>query len=367
LVYPVQSGDSLSLIAARLRVPLAVLVEKNRLRNPDLIVAGHGLLVPENTPYTDGLSVYEPIPDYVQGDPLSCEVTAWSEPSARKADGFCSTGEDYACAKGPGGALVCSCVEDSTAGTIARYTLRQGRRVLATWTSSLFTEASRFSVVSRDLDQDGQPEILVRTLQSVSNGLAVDSWENHIITKEGARTSFVSVGESLPVQAGGACELLARDREYMTDALRGPGLYFFTRRFAFAGGVLQGRSEVFPAERVGYPMRQAWPVDPLLYGRKAETQARGEVVGLAVAQAPGLGEVLEVRLRWSDGREETWREGFSSEENPRAFFRVGERSSGMVYPEGYRPGARGAWVGRRVSLVRYEEGASGFFVVWLEA
>lgn len=368
LLHAIARGDTLSQLAERFRVPVSVLVEWNQLHSPDLIVAGHGLLVPENTPWTDGLPHYQPIPAHLAGDPLACEAAAWKPPVAR-ISGACEG--EHACAEGPGRLSVCACASSEDAP--AHFTLRRGAKRLAEWNAQIPFDPTNFSVQQADLDGDGAPEIVTSSLQSVSNGLAIDTYDHTIFRADtSSLLRFDSVGTLDLAQSETGCDVLVDEFGSAYDPRRGEGSYFFTRRFVYQGQALWPLPGPLPAARVGYEGRQAWPHDLALDGGAPTEEARGTITRAEVLAGHtwGQGDILQLQLRAPDGSEVTWTEGFRLPQETGGsaaplFERLGERELERLYPEGYAP-APASLLGRQAVMTRYQQGQTARWVVWLE-
>jgi hypothetical protein len=118
-------------------------------------------------------------------------------------------------------------------------------------------DAGAFRVARADLDGDGRDELLVATLASVSNGMAVQSWSVCVVADDASSRPPTCVPAddfpflSMAVRARGArgCRLLAARWLWGSEPTRGDGLYLVGRAFTLRDGQLVGDAQRPPIAR----------------------------------------------------------------------------------------------------------------------
>lgn len=154
-----------------------------------------------------------------------------------------------ACVAVSGELHVCTC-KDAATGDL-RLDVARDERVLASWpVEPMLGETTAFRVTRADLDGDGRDEWLVALLDTVSNGMAVQSWTTCVLDgRDPARPrACVATDDvpflSLPTQvehgakASRACRLLAARWRWGREPRRGDGLYLVGRWLGYRDGVL---------------------------------------------------------------------------------------------------------------------------------
>jgi hypothetical protein len=154
-----------------------------------------------------------------------------------------------ACVELREGSRVCSCKDAGT--DEQRLAVERGGVEVASWpVEPMLGESTAFRVMRADLDADGHDDWLVAVLDTVSNGMAVQSWTTCVLDgRDPSRrracvatddVPFFSLPTRAPHGAKGArvCRLLAARWRWGREPRRGDGLYLVGRWLAYRDGAL---------------------------------------------------------------------------------------------------------------------------------
>ncbi|MEW6269040.1 MAG: hypothetical protein AB1689_07040 [Thermodesulfobacteriota bacterium] len=128
-----------------------------------------------------------------------------------------------------------------------RLTLREGGIERRRWAAeTMLGDTDTFRVRHVDLDGDGRDEILVATLDAVSNGLGVHSWTLCIFAGRDraappactALVDYPILGMLTRVADAKGCRVLATDWRSGSEPKRGDGLYLVGRWLDYRDGTL---------------------------------------------------------------------------------------------------------------------------------
>lgn len=269
------------------------------------------------------------------------------------------------------------------------FEVREGTRAPTTFPAPSWGAATSdgWTAHHRDLDGDGQEELVIPFHTGTSNGMAVRYWRLFILP--------------LPASSGPATPLVAETEEFGPDGLEGSlllaefadapdpegrlgdGSYLIGRPFRYAAGRLVPQAdapvrarrllEAFMRERFESepPTPRAWltaeqaevrTTDPVLQGLRAVPEATG-----TVEQVVWDGGEL-VRLVLTDGTSVVY-DTDSWERAPDAAGYLGDAASERLYPPGYVPADLSAWLtGRNVRATAYQDadGTPATRVIWVE-
>jgi hypothetical protein len=116
-----------------------------------------------------------------------------------------------------------------------------------TWrTEPLLGDTSSFRVTLADLDGEGRDEVMVGTIDQVSNGMAVQYWSLCVLDarRADAQPPCVALEDhpfyGMATRAAGerGCRVLETHWRWGKEAKRGDGLYLTGRWLAYRGGTL---------------------------------------------------------------------------------------------------------------------------------
>jgi hypothetical protein len=157
--------------------------------------------------------------------------------------------------------------------------------------------------------------------------------------------------ETFVVRDDGApgCDAMPSEWAWLRDPIRGEGLYFTRRRFHVGKGVLQPVRRPVVVERVGIEGKQWWPIDPTADAPVREV-AYGVVMATTLEKDESAPDFLGLTVRLSDGMTVSFP---AVDAETLAPSRIGDRATGVAYPEGYVPVDPRAFVGAAVEVVRY--------------
>lgn len=153
---------------------------------------------------------------------------------------------------------ICVCAPPVGDDGSFRATVRDGGREVTGWpVEPMLGDAGAFRVGRADLDADGRDELLVASLSSVSNGMAVQSWSVCVLAGDASTRAPVCVPAddfpflTMAVRARGArgCRLLAARWLWGSEPRRGDGLYLVGRTFALRDGALVADAQRPPVAR----------------------------------------------------------------------------------------------------------------------
>ncbi|MDI1446305.1 LysM domain-containing protein [Polyangium sp. 6x1] len=308
-----EAPRTLSHVAAKFGIPVDEIARLNGIKDKDHFHR-YGIVLPD-VPSTRKLPRYVP---WVPAKPrTACSVTEWKLVPAQEKG--CTAAY---CGTGPGGARACVCRDDradlSIALTMNGKSLRLPAEVSAfnPWGSSFV------DVTSADLDGDGSPEVMLSTLEAVSNGLG-EEFRKLIVIRDGREMlrydSGMFTAKTALVRVGKECHLASSHWEEVTHPLKGPALHLVERTFDPTS--LRVGREITGA-RAGEGQFYELPFDPLA-PRSLPTQS-GKLVAVSRADVDVNIDVT-ITIRTDTGRKLL----------PHA--RFGDASTLRVFPMGFLP------------------------------
>lgn len=290
------------------------------------------------------------------------------------------------------GGQVCKCW--SQAGGDFSLTLEQGGKVVNEWRAEVRSTATagNLEVLVGDISGDGRAEVIVASLEAVSNGMAVPLYEVAIldgsalekppvrfrVQEFGAEDNFVYS------PARRACEVLATSWEDGRDQQRGWGLYLVGQWYRYEGrSLVPDSSRPVLARRYlnslkngrdaspNRPFRwlrhrstvESWSFPPSFLGLSLENTETGEVVHVS-------GERVEFRAargftRQLDSLAQPVFESDPVVQDSRTvYWLLADETSGRLYPHGYVPSDPDReFAGRRATEFTYRSSDGGRFRV----
>jgi hypothetical protein len=301
------------------------------------------------------------------------------------------------CAALPNGVRICKCISEAEDVFVAE----KGGQIKGKWpTTAAYGETSDFDVLVGDLDGDGAKELIVANHDGSSQGMMVSYWTISIFPglENFERALVFSVEEygsfGTFVQVRGGVQILAT-KWIWSKALRGRrgvGLYLTGRMWRYQDGRLlavanrplmarrylnsfeRERAQTEDSPYIPYswfksPQAETRRIDPLIDYRVKESLEG--VIG-DITTSPASGEsTISITFQGSAQSPSTvsYRYPVAPDENTKnAFMYIGEASTNIIYPDGYRPVQPVKWLkGRRCKLVTYdgEFQSENLKVLWL--
>ena len=260
---------ALSIPAHRFHLTVREIAELNGIKDANNFNRA-GLLLPD-TRATRTLPLYVP---WTPAPPRrACATTLWSfhdAPRAGCAAASCgSHGSDEAC--------LCR----NASGTISLDLTTSGHRFASLSLEQLSgfnpLGAVPFDVASVDIDGDGQSEILVSWLASVTCGLA-EPFRNLVVFRDHQELVRYDSGEfsaaDAAVVVGGHCRLASAHYEEAIHPLRGGALYMLERTF---DPIAKRADAELVARRASDATRYLLPFDPGVPPTAPQEVARGTI------------------------------------------------------------------------------------------
>lgn len=268
---------------------------------------------------------------------------------------------------------------------------RDGQRV-GTWPGKAFlAETSDFEVLTGDLDNDGQPELIVANHEGTSNGMAVEFWTIFIFPDPDFRTfksplafnveEYGSFGTF--VTTAGRVNILTTSWISAKDpkGRRGFGTYLVGQWWRYKAGELKPLINKPPIARRYLASFAGERFDTVKLDRipfrwlshpNTETVDTAFIARKEVEKWPGIIQVvstetnadkLKVVFKPNDRSAMTFIYPFAGGSDELAYF--GDAASGWVYPSHYLPAEPKKWLqNRRATLRTYED--RGVQILWLE-
>jgi hypothetical protein len=370
-VYRVESGDTVSSIAARFSVAAGEIARLNELDDADSIRAGGGLLLPD-ADATRALPVFRP-PQYRDDAPAACELSRYGDPDPydRVERWGCWTTD---CLSVGDGRRVCKCASDGGGRILVE---RTDSAVTLRWPGAGFMGDTRnFEVLEGDLDRDGRDELIVASHRYTSNGMAVMRWDLAILDGgdlDAAPVTFTVEGfgpHSFGVDAAsGTCDVQASEWVEAGDPLLGAGNYFVSRAYRYHPGALEPRDAPVTAERLREGARaELRDEDPFVPERTTSVRW-GTVRRVHRLAGEDRSFALELDVELASGARVTFRPGDTYDVGgPDTYARIGDAATRRVYPEGYAPRDHESLEGRGVRIEGFDDagGDHEWHVVWLD-
>jgi hypothetical protein len=169
-----------------------------------------------------------------------CKMEKSAKPAEKEIEGC----HKSACSEVDGNYSVCLCFTGPDNQNF--FILYKGQTEIGKWPARVFMGSTEFEVMTVDLDNDGQKELVVTNLANYSMGMAVMYWDVAILR---IGRTFVSPlqfevsdygkGTFLKTDAGGPCKILVTEWLSAKSPQGREGLYFTGRMFEYSGGSLQ--------------------------------------------------------------------------------------------------------------------------------
>lgn len=387
-VYGIQPGDTLAWIAGDLGVPggWPSLAELNHLRNPHLIYAGAKLKVASND---DRLPLWPR--NVARGAPLAaCPAQPLAPAVSRRLSGC----DAAACVDVGSGYQACAC--DSGGARSLKMAL--GANVLGS-TFVYPTDASWYEPGSEppgpptaltgaryQLDADPAAEVVVAWRQEL-NDLGMSRWQVAIFDEPGSSRAPITFeaanwGEGSVIDGAAGCEVLATEWLLTDEPGRDQdGWYLLGRRAALRGGGLAMLDGPVLARRrldsytpgatragnvgVGTPLRDLNHANTL--ARTTDPAVEHALVTREAGRVVSTRRTIAGQLAFTLATGSTTRDD-TVEPTAGRVRRLGDLSTGRLYPPAYVPSEVGSLAGRPLVVSTYAPPWWGepWSVAWLD-
>ena len=297
------------------------------------------------------------------------------------------------CVSLPQGIRICKGLSDSE----NPFVLEKDGTRMGSWPGiAQLGETSDFEVLQGDLDDDGQPELIVANLDSTSTGIAINVWTIAIFSA-GDVSSFrapltFSVEEygsfGTFVSRGKQVELLATRWLWASDPKRrrGTGLYLVgqwwryvrgelvrstnrtivARRFLESFAMERDRTIDSPAKPFKWltgPRAETFPVDPIL-SLKTESVTEGVITNVS-AETTDERRTLKIEFTPDGGAPVSFIYPQTDADDVKSLTDIGDSSTKRVYPLRYIPTSPDRWLkARRASTITYNDDKRR--ILWLK-
>lgn len=277
-------------------------------------------------------------------------AAAWPAPQTAPIDGCRAA----ACTE-QAGQKICKCSPSEEEGRPGLVIEGPGKRHLEWDARSFLGEVSDFVVLSRDLDGDGRPEVIVASRASESNGLMVRDWELaivdgqtdavlHLIAQDWGPDAISAEGSLLLTEWSlSAGHIVFTGREYVYENARLEPSAAPVRRRALNG--------VFDKERLAAINASAdRTLRPRAFLNHASTKDGADVVPKTFTAAVVKGVAreepwLQLHLQVQNGKIEM----LSGDVEGTATLRLADLHKKRLFPLSYAPADAEAWLlGRKV-------------------
>lgn len=216
---------------------------------------------------------------------------------------------------------VCRCKLNDSESELRYY---KGDKLVTQWKQDLLPYGLLpFEVMSCDMDSDEKKELVIASLEGVSNGMAVNYWSLYIIDDKIDSQSFLEFG--VEDYGNGSiswddkarrCLVLHSSWEELDDLKRGPGLYLVGRWFKYNSGALnpvedrrilarrylfsfaKERGKGAPLKWLSHTKTEKYTFDPIIQRLAQSKQIKGTICNVT---RKSLDEGLNITLETKSG------------------------------------------------------------------
>jgi len=185
------------------------------------------------------------------------------------------------------------CNSDGHGG--AQLVLERPGQPRKTWVSSNFMgNTEEFEAWRGDLDGDGREELVLATLDAISNDMGVSTWSIYVLGESDRSPLIFEVQEYGPGsliwdESAGTATFLATTWTTDAEPRRGTGLYFLGRWFKYRQGTLVADTGRAMATLRRQPSCQSWEIGMIAWRTPDSVEREREPSGGSVVRGCAFG------------------------------------------------------------------------------